>query len=55
MIAVIGTLLALVISLLWYMPGIKAQGDRQALKRNDYLRAALVYGLAFSCVLIIAT
>ena len=55
MIAVIGTLLALVISLLWYMPGIKAQGDRQVLKRNDYLRAALVYGLAFSCVLIIAT
>ena len=55
MIGIIGLLLSLVISLCWYLPCVKAQGDRRVLSRNDYIKTALVYGLLFSCLLIIIT
>ncbi|MBP3901656.1 MAG: PrsW family intramembrane metalloprotease [Blautia sp.] len=55
MIGIIGFLLSLVISLCWYMPCVKAQGENSVLSLKDYIRTALVYGLLFSCVLIIIT
>jgi hypothetical protein len=53
LIGLIGLLLSLIISLLWFLPGIRAQGDNQVLTRNDYVKTALVYGLCFTCLLII--
>ena len=51
----IGTVLAVVISLCWYLPGIRAQGENRVLTRKDYWKTAGVYGLGYTCVLIIAT
>lgn len=47
--------LSIAISLLWYMPGIRAQGDNKVLQRGDYLKTAFIYGLLYSCLLIIVT
>ena len=55
MILLITIPLALVISLAWYLPAIKAQGKNQVLTRNDYLVIALKYGFAFTTLLIIVT
>ena len=55
MIALLALILAVVISLLWYLPGIRAQGENRVLRRKDYFRVALVYGFAFTCLLIIFT
>lgn len=55
MIGIIGLLLALVISLCWYVPCVKAQGENSVLGLKDYIRTALVYGFLFSCLLIIIT
>ena len=38
------------ISLAWYLPAIKAQGNNQVLTRKDYLVIALKYGFAFTCL-----
>ena len=46
---------ALIISLLWYMPGIKLQGENAVIKKKDYWWCALVAGLLTSCVLIVVT
>ena len=54
-IALIGLLLSIVISLLWYYPGIRAQGNNRVLKAKDYWKAALVHGLCHTCLLIIIT
>ena len=54
-IALIGLLLSIVISLLWYYPGIRAQGNTRVLKAKDYWKAALVHGLCHTCLLIIIT
>lgn len=43
------------ISLAWYLPAIKAQGNNQVLTRKDYLVIALKYGFAFTCLLIMVT
>lgn len=55
MITLLSFVLAVAISLLWYLPGIRAQGENRVLYRKDYIRVALVYGLAFTCLLIIVT
>ena len=48
-IALAGIVLAIVVSLLWYLPGIRAQGERGLLTRKDYLKTALLYGFCHSC------
>jgi hypothetical protein len=55
MIALIGLILAVVISFAWYYPVVKAQGDRALLQGKDYARIALVYGFCFTTLLIIIT
>ena len=55
MIQVAGAILAIVISLCWYLPGIKAQGENKVLTRKDYIRTAFMYGFLFTCLLIIIT
>ena len=55
LIALAGTALAIVISLLWYLPGIRAQGNNRLLARKDYLKTAFIYGFCYTCVLIIVT
>lgn len=54
MLNIAGAFVCIVVSLLWYMPGIRLQGDDQALQKKDYLRTALLYGLCIGCGLIIA-
>ena len=53
LIGLIGFVLSIFISLLWYLPGIRAQGDNQVLSRKDYMKTALVYGFCYTCLLII--
>ena len=55
MTGLIGMVLAVGISLCWYLPGIRAQGENRVLTRKDYWKTAGVYGLCFTCLLIIAT
>ena len=55
MILLITIPLAIAISLCWYLPGIKAQGNNQVLTKKDYWLIALKYGFAFTCLLIIVT
>lgn len=55
LIALAGTALAIVISLLWYLPGIRAQGNNRLLTRKDYLKTAFFYGFCYTCLLIIIT
>ena len=55
MLGLIGAVLAVGISLCWYLPGIRAQGANRVLKRNDYWRTAGVYGFCYTCLLIIVT
>lgn len=37
------------------MPGIWAQGKNKAFNTKDYIKAALIYGVLYSCLLIIIT
>ena len=55
MLGLIGAILAVGISLCWYLPALHAQGDRRVLKKNDYWRAAIVYGFCYTSLLIIIT
>ena len=55
LIALAGTALAIVISLLWYLPGIRAQGNNRLLARKDYLKTAFFHGFCYTCLLIIIT
>lgn len=55
MIALIGLVLSVVISLCWYLPVVKAQGENTFLRGRDYTRIALQYGLLISSILIITT
>ena len=55
LIGLIGLVLSIVISLLWYLPGIRAQGSNRVLTGKDYMKTALVYGLCYTCFLIIIT
>ena len=53
MLGLVGAILAVVISLCWYLPGIRAQGENRVLTKNDYWKTAGVYGLCYTCLLII--
>lgn len=53
--AFIGIPLAMIISVLWYLPGIRSQGENRTLRKSDYTQVALVYGFLYACLLIIAT
>ncbi|MBQ6518942.1 MAG: PrsW family intramembrane metalloprotease [Anaerolineaceae bacterium] len=55
MILLITIPLAIGISLLWYYPGIKAQGENRVLTTKDYLVIALKYGFLFTSLLIMIT
>lgn len=55
MIGVAGALLGIAISLIWYLPGIRAQKDKKVLKKSNYIYIALVQGFLFTCLLIILT
>ena len=55
MIGLLGVVLAVGISLAWYLPCVKAQGKNRVLQRKDYINTFLLYGLAFTCLLIIVT
>ena len=46
---------ALIISLLWYMPGIKLQGENAVIKKKDYWWCVCTAGLMTSCLLIVIT
>ena len=55
MINLIGAIACIAISLIWYMPGVRLQGDQKVLQKGDYLKVAFLYGLLISCLLIIIT
>lgn len=55
MIGLIGSILAVIISLCWYLPGVRAQGENRVLAKKDYWKTAAVYGFCYTCLLIIAT
>lgn len=55
MILLITIPLGIIISLLWYLPGIKAQGENRVLQTKDYLIIALKYGFLFTSLLIMVT
>lgn len=46
---------ALIITLLWYMPGIKLQGENAVLKKKDYWWCVWTPGVLTSCLLIVLT
>ena len=46
---------ALIIALLWYMPGIKLQGENAVLQKKDYMWGVLKAGLLTCCLLIVLT
>lgn len=55
MIETVCVILAVGISLCWYLPCVKAQGEDRVLTKNDYLKVFFLYGLLFTCGLIILT
>ena len=46
---------ALIISLLWYIPGIRLQGENAALHKKDYWWCVWMAGVLTSCLLIVLT
>ena len=55
MLGLAAAILAVGISLCWYLPGIRAQGENRVLTRKDYWKTAFVYGFCYTCLLIIVT
>ena len=55
MLGLIGAILAVAVSLCWYLPGIRAQGKNRVLTKKDYWKAAVVYGFCYTSLLIIVT
>lgn len=55
MIYLISIPLSIAISLAWYLPVVKAQGENRILQTKDYLLIAFKYGFAFTCLLIMVT
>ena len=55
MLGLIGVVLAVAVSLCWYLPGIRAQGKNRVLTKKDYWKAAVVYGFCYTSLLIIVT
>ena len=54
MINLIGAIACIAISLIWYMPGIRLQGDQKVPQKGDYMKVAFLYGLLISCLLILS-
>ena len=55
MILLITIPLSIAISLAWYLPAVKAQGENRVLQKKDYLHIAFKYGFAFTSLLIMVT
>ena len=55
MIGLIGAILAVIISLCWYLPAVRAQSENRVLTKKDYWKTAAVYGFCYTCLLIITT
>ena len=55
MIYLISIPLSVALSLVWYLPVVKAQGENRVLQTKDYLLIAFKYGFAFTCLLIMVT
>ena len=55
MLNIIAALVATAVSFAWFWPGIRAQKNNKVLKKKDYIQTALIYGLLFTCGLIIVT
>ena len=55
MILLITIPLSIALSLAWYLPVVKAQGENRVLQTKDYLLIAFKYGFAFTCLLIMVT
>lgn len=55
MIFLITIPLSVALSLAWYLPVVKAQGENRVLQTKDYLLIAFKYGFAFTCLLIMVT
>ena len=55
MLNIIAALVATAVSFAWFWPGIRAQKNNKVLKKEDYIQTALIYGLLFTCGLIIVT
>ncbi len=55
MILLITIPLSIAISLAWYLPAVKAQGENRVLQTKDFLHIAFKYGFAFTCLLIMVT
>ena len=55
MLGLVGAILAVVISLCWYLPGIRAQGKNRVLTKKDYWKTAGVFGFCYTSILIIVT
>lgn len=47
--------IAIAVSLLWYLPCVKALGENRVLTWKDYLKIALIYGFLYCCLLIMVT
>ena len=48
-------ILVTIVSIAWFIPGVKHQGDRSRFSTGDYVKTGLLYGFLFSSVLIIIT
>ncbi len=55
MILLITIPLSIAISLAWYLPVVKAQGENRVLQTKDYLLIAFKYGFAYTCLLTMVT
>ena len=55
MILLITIPLSIAISLAWYLPAVKAQGENRVLQTKDYFNIAFNYGFIFTCLLIMVT
>ena len=55
MIYLITIPVSIALSLAWYLPVVKAQGENRVLQTKDYLLIAFKYGFAFTCLLIMVT
>lgn len=55
MMMLISLPIAIAVSLLWYLPCVKALGENRVLTWKDYLKIALIYGFLYCCLLIMVT
>lgn len=55
MLYLIAIIACIALSLLWYMPGIRLQGENRFLKKSDYVKIVFLFGILYTCLLIIIT